>query len=545
MKICFEGGSCRLQNKKIKFMHNKKSYYIPFVLLLSLFSCQPESYDIIIRNGQVLDGSRSEAFTADIGIRSDKIVKVKARLAGTAEREIDASGHIVSPGFIDLHAHLEPMVIDREAQSHVRQGVTFALGGPDGGGPLRLGNYLDSLEAGGIGMNVGYLIGHNTIRNEVLGMVDREPTPEELEAMKALVQEAMDDGAFGISTGLKYLPGTWAKLDEIVALSKVAGQNGGIYTSHLREEGLQLLGGVQEAIDIADQADIPVVLTHHKVVGFPMWGSSTKTLAMVDSARAAGLDVMIDQYPYTASHTNIGILIPSWAMEGGRYDKFAERCQDPVLRDSIKRGIIFNLINDRGGNDLKRVQFSRFNWKPELEGQTLYDWAVSEGMEPSIENGAELVIQAQLHRGANGIFHAMSPEDVERIMQHPQTMIASDGRLSQPGKGHPHPRAYGTFPIVLGEYTREKGVLDLPTAVYKMTGLPAQRLGFQDRGLIKEGYTADITIFDPETVNAQSTFEAPHQYPAGIPYVMVNGQLAVDEGVYKPILAGKVIKRMK
>jgi N-acyl-D-amino-acid deacylase len=258
-------------------------------------------------------------------------------------------------------------------------------------------------------MNVGYLIGHNTIRNEVLGMVDREPTPEELEAMKALVQEAMDDGAFGISTGLKYLPGTWAKLDEIVALSKVAGQNGGIYTSHLREEGLQLLGGVQEAIDIADQADIPVVLTHHKVVGFPMWGSSTKTLAMVDSARAAGLDVMIDQYPYTASHTNIGILIPSWAMEGGRYDKFAERCQDPVLRDSIKRGIIFNLINDRGGNDLKRVQFSRFNWKPELEGQTLYDWAVSEGMEPSIENGAELVIQAQLHRGGQRHFSRHEP----------------------------------------------------------------------------------------------------------------------------------------
>ncbi len=522
-----------------------KNISILTIILFTLFSCQPESYDVIIRNGQVLDGSGSEAFSADIGIRDDRIIKVKANLKGTAQREIDASGHIVSPGFIDLHAHLEPMVFDREAQSHVRQGVTFALGGPDGGGPLSLGTYLDSLQAGGIGMNVGYLIGHNTVRNEVMGMVDREPTSDELEEMKSLIQKAMDDGAFGISTGLKYLPGTWAKLDEIVALSKVAAQNDGIYTSHLREEGLQLMSGVKEAIDIADQADIPVVLTHHKVVGFPMWGSSKKTLAMVDSARTAGLDVMIDQYPYTASHTNIGILIPAWSMEGGRYEKFAERCEDPVLRDSIKQGIIFNLINDRGGNDLKRVQFSRFNWKPELEGKTLYDWALAEGLEPTIENGAELVIQAQLHRGANCIFHAMSSEDVERIMQHPQTMVASDGRLSQPGKGHPHPRAYGTFPIVLGEYTREKGVLDLPTAVYKMTGLPAKRLGFQERGMIKEGYIADITIFDPATVNAQSTFEEPHQYPAGIPYVMVNGQLAVDEGEYKPVLAGKVVKRLK
>ncbi len=522
---------------------NIEKVWFYFLFLSLLYSCQPENYDLVIRNGQLLDGSGSEAFEADIGIRGDQIVRIRPNLKGTAGREIDASGHIVSPGFIDLHAHLEPLPLDREAQSHVRQGVTTALGGPDGGGPLRLGPYLDSLQAGGIGLNIAYLIGHNTVRNEVLGMVNRAPTPEELEKMKALIQTAMDEGAFGISTGLKYLPGTWAKLDEIVALSKVAAQNDGIYTSHLREEGLQLLDGVGEAIKIAELADIPVVLTHHKVVGFPMWGASTKTLAMVDSARAAGLDVMIDQYPYTASHTNIGILIPAWAMEGGRYDAFAERCQDPELRDSIKNGIIFNLINDRGGNDLKRVQFSRFNWKPELEGKTLYDWALAEGLEPTIENGAELVIQAQLHRGANCIFHAMSPEDVERIMQHPQTMVASDGRLSQPGKGHPHPRAYGTFPIVLGEYVREKGVLELRTAIHKMTGLPARRMGLTDRGLLKEGYKADVTIFDPNTVNAQSTFEAPHQYPAGIPYVILNGLVAVDEGVYQAVLAGKVLKK--
>ncbi len=513
------------------------------IIILIFTSCQPEKYDLIIRNGQIIDGSGSEAIGADVGIRGDQIIKIGPNLRGEAKKEIDATGHIVSPGFIDVHAHLEPLIIDNEAQSHVRQGVTLALGGPDGGGPLRIGNYLDSLEKNGIGLNVAYLIGHNSIRNEVLGMVNREPSDEELEKMKGLVQSAMDEGAFGISTGLKYLPGTWAKLDEIIELSKVAAINEGIYTSHLREEGLSLLDGVGEAIQIAELADIPVVLTHHKVVGHPMWGSSTKTLNMVDSARSAGLDVMIDQYPYTASHTNIGILIPSWSMEGGRYDKFAERCQDPVLRDSIKRGIIFNLINDRGGNDLRRVQFSRFNYKPELEGKTIYDWALQEGLEPTIENGAELVIKAQLNRGANCIFHAMSSEDVERIMQHPQTMVASDGRLSQPGKGHPHPRAYGTFPIVLGEYTREKGVLSLHQAVHKMTGMPAKRLGLSNRGLLKEGFIADITIFDAETVNAQSTFEAPHQYPAGIPYVIINGQLVVDEGKYKSVLAGKVIKR--
>ena len=278
-----------------------------------------------------------------------------------------------------------------------------------------------------------------------MALENRAPSNNELTEMKNLIEKGMQDGAFGISTGLKYLPGSFAKLDEVVALSKVAAAHGGIYTSHLREEGLQLLEGVQEAIDIADQANIPVVLTHHKVVGQPMWGSSTKTLKMVEDARARGLDVMIDQYPYTASFTSISILIPAWSMAGGRYDKFAERCKNPVLRDSIKRGIIFNLKNDRGGNDLRRVQIAKFNWKPEWEGKTLNDWVVSEGLEPTLENGAEFIIQAQLHRGASCIFHAMDEADVKRIMAHPQTMIASDGRTTPFGKGHPHPELMEHF----------------------------------------------------------------------------------------------------
>jgi dihydroorotase/N-acyl-D-amino-acid deacylase len=230
-------------------------------------------------------------------------------------------------------------------------------------------------------------------------------------------------------------------------------------------------------------------------------------------------------------------------LEGNPVKEFSRRCEDPILRDSIKRGIIFNLLNDRGGGDLRRIQFGSFDWKPELNGKTLHDWALQEGLEPTVENGAELVIQAQMHRGAGCIFHAISEEDVRRIMQHPQTMVASDGRLSQPGKEHPHPRAYGTFPRVLGHYVREEKVLSLEQALYKMTGQPATRLGLTDRGFIKKGYFADLTLFDPQTIEDKSTFEAPHQYAEGIPYVLINGKIIVDQGVYKDLRAGKALRR--
>lgn len=519
------------------------------IRLLTLFCCISllascgVTADLLIVNGKVLDGSGSAARDLDVAVRKDRIIHVGPALKLPARRVIDAEGMIVSPGFIDIHAHIEPLTTMPDAQSHVRQGVTTALGGPDGGGPLPLGKYLDELEDQGTGINVAYLVGHNSVRNEVMGLVNREPTAEELKKMEALVDKSMREGAYGISTGLKYLPGTYAKLDEIIALSKVASGRDGIYTSHLREEGLGLIEAVAEAITISEQADIPVVLTHHKAMGQPMWGKSRQTLAMVDSARAAGLDVMMDQYPYTASHTGISVLIPAWALEGHPITEFTKRCEDPVLRDSIKAGIMDNLVNDRGGGDLRRVQFSRFNWKPELEGKTLYDWALAEGKEPSIETGAELVIAAQLHRGAQCIFHAMDEQDVKRIMQHPFSMVASDGRLSKPGQGHPHPRAYGTFPRVLGHYSRDEGVLPLEEAVRKMTSLPAQRIGLPDRGMIREGNYADITIFDPERVIDESTFEDPHRYPSGIEYVIINGRLAVDDGEFQNKLLGRILRK--
>jgi dihydroorotase/N-acyl-D-amino-acid deacylase len=272
-----------------------------------------------------------------------------------------------------------------------------------------------------------------------------------------------------------------------------------------------------------------------------MWGKSVLTLAMVDSARKAGTDVMIDQYPYTATHTGIGILVPSWAMAGGDAE-FAKRLANPVLKDSIVRGIVDNIVNDRGGGDLARVQFSRVTWDTSLEGKTLKDWAVRRKMAPTPANGAVLVIEAMLQGGANAIYHVLDEGDVRRIMVSPFTMIASDGRLSQPGDGHPHPRAYGTFPRVLGEYVRGQRLMSLATAVHKMTEMPAKRLGLTDRGVLRVGGVADVVVFDARTVKDRSTFTEPHQYPVGIETVIVNGQVAVRGGTPTGVKAGRVLE---
>lgn len=500
-------------------------------------------FDVLIAGGSVVDGTGRAAQRLDVGIRGDRIVAMAPALArDRAATVIDAAGRVVSPGFIDLHAHLEPLLQLPLAESALRQGVTLALGGPDGGSPLPLAPYMDSVRSARPGINVAYLVGHNDVRRAVMGMSDKAPTPSELSRMQALVRQAMQDGAFGLSTGLLYLPGTYSNVDEVVALAKVAAEAGGIYTSHLRKEGIGLLDGVGEALEIGRRAKIPVVLTHHKAVGQVMWGKSAVTLAMVDSARKAGTDVMIDQYPYTATHTGIGVLVPSWAMAGGN-EEFARRLANPVLKDSITRGIVFNILNDRGGGDLSRVQFSRVSWDKSLEGKTLKDWATRRNLAPTPENGAALVLEAMQKGGANAIYHVLDEQDVRRIMVHPQTMIASDGRLSQPGDGHPHPRAYGTFPRVLGEYVRAQQLLPLATAVHKMTGMPAQRLGLRDRGVLRVGAMADVVVFNAGTVKDQSTFTEPHQYPTGIETVLVNGEIAVRRGAATGARAGRVTRR--
>ena len=504
-----------------------------------------ERYDVLIRGATIHDGSGGAPFTGDAGVRDGRIARVSRGPIGRAEagRIIDAAGLVLAPGFIDLHAHVEPLLRLPGTESALRQGVTTLVGNPDGGGFHPIGRMLDSIAAVRTGVNVAFLVGHNTIRRQVMGMADRAPAGAELERMTSLVRRAMAEGAFGLSTGLKYLPGAFARTDEVIALARAAGDSGGIYTSHLREEGLGLLDGVAEAITIGREARLPVVLTHHKAVGTPSWGKSAVTTAMVDSAVRAGIDVWMDQYPYTATSTGIAVLVPAWANAGGD-SAFRRRVAEPATRDSIRRDIVFNLINDRGGGDLSRVQFSSVSWKPELNGKTLADYARMKGVAPTPENGGDLVIEIELAGGASAIYHVLDERDVERIMRHPRTMIASDGRLSDPADAdHPHPRAYGTFPRVLGRYVREQRVIPLADAIRKMTALPADRLRLADRGRIAEGMAADLVLFDPATVIDRATFERPAQYPDGIPYVLVNGVLAIDAGRPTGARAGRVLRR--
>ena len=519
------------------------------LLMLSLLApaalrAQAE-WTLLITGGTVVDGTGAARYAADIAVAGDRIVLVSRTPLdpSRAARVIDARGLIVAPGFLDLHAHLEPLLSMPDAKSAVTQGVTFALGGPDGSGPFPLAAYLDSAQRAGLGMNVGYLVGHNTVRRMVMGTENRAPTPNELARMVALIRRGMGDGAFGISTGLRYVPGFYSETDEVVALSRAAADSGGIYTSHLREEGLGLIEGVAEAITIARDARIPVVLTHHKAVGALMWGKTAVTRAMVDSARAAGLDVMVDQYPYTASQTSLSVLIPPWALSGGR-EALRARLAQPALRDSIERGIVELLRTDRGGGDTRRVQFGSVSWDRSLEGKTLYDFAERRGVGPSLEAAAKLVLEGELNGGASMVYHIIDEGDVRRVMQHPQAMIASDGRLTRPGQGVPHPRAYGTFPRVLGHYVREQAVISLETAVHKMTGMPARRLGLAgQRGCLAQGCYADIAIFDAATVGSPATFEQPHQYATGIPYVIVNGVPVVDGGAFTEARPGRALKR--
>lgn len=523
---------------------NHKLYTLVMVVVSSLTSpllLGQTTFDIVIKGGRVIDGSGNPWYKADVGILGERIVSIGDLSNSSAEQVIDATGLVVSPGFIDPHTHAIQGIFDvPNAESALLQGVTTLTEGNDGSSPYPIDEHYKKITDTKISPNWAVFVGQGTIREIVIGTEDREATSAELERMKSMVAEAMEQGALGISTGLFYVPGSFTSTEEVIELSKVAADYNGIYISHMREEAAQLLDSVNETIRIGEEAGIPVQMTHHKVIGAQNWGASVESLRLVDEARARGVDVTIDQYPYTASQTSINALIPQWAQEGGR-DKLLDRINSPETRPLVKDAIIEKILFDRGGGHPKNVFISRNSWDQSMEGKNLADLTIERGLEPTPANAADVVFDIIRGGGASAVYHAIDAADVDRIMRHPASAIGSDGAVSVFGEGAPHPRQYGTFARVLGYYVRERGVITLEEAVRKMSSASARRLGIHDRGLLTNGYFADIAVFDADEIADKATFENPHQYAVGMKYVLVNGQLVVANGRHTGTRPGKVL----
>lgn len=512
------------------------------LLVPVVLGAQPPSYDLIIRGGRIVDGTGSPWYRADLAVRGDTIVRIAPRIEASAARVIDAKGMVVAPGFIDIHTHARRGIFEvPTADNYVRQGVTTLMEGPDGSSPIPLAPFLSKVAATRITPNFGSFVGQGSIRTAVMGDVNRPATPEERERMRSMVRQAMEEGAFGLSSGLFYVPGTFTPTDEVVDLARVAGSMGGIHISHMRDEAKGVLDSVRETIAIGEQGGLPTQITHHKIIGKKYWGRSVDTLRLVDDARARGVDVTIDQYPYTASSTSIGsALLPAWALEGGA-GATRTRLKDPATRAKVQAETANILRDERGGGDPKNVVVARCDWDQSLAGMDLAAITAKRGLPVSIETAADTAIWIVEQGGAQGIFHAISEEDLQRIVVHPATMIGSDGEIPMFGRNHPHPRSYGTFVRVLGVYVREKKLLPLEVAVQKMSAFPAQRLGLADRGVLREGLKADVVVFDPATVRDTATFDKPHSYAEGVRYVLVNGQVVFEIGVMTPARPGRVL----
>jgi N-acyl-D-amino-acid deacylase len=502
---------------------------------------------LVLRNGRIVDGTGSAWYAADVGVRGDTIVRIAPSIPEPATRVIDIGGQVIAPGFIDIHSHARRGIFEvPTADNYIRQGVTTVIEGPDGDSPVPLAPFFAKLEALPKSINIGSFIGQGSVRSAVIGNVNRRPTNEELGKMKALVEQGMKDGAFGLSSGLFYVPGTFTPTEEVIELAKVAARFGGIYISHMRDEAAGVTASVRETITIGEQGGLPTQVTHHKIIGSSNWGQSTATLRLIDEARARGVDATIDQYPYTASSTSIQSgLLPAWALEGTR-DDLRKRLSDPPTRAKIKTESVRALQFERGGGDPKNVVIARCDWDTELAGKNLAEVTRQRrGLEPTVENAAETAIWIAEQGGCSGIFHAIDEQDIERILRHPATMIGSDGEIPVFGKAAPHPRSYGTFARVLAVYVREKKTLTLEEAVRKMTSFPAQRLGLLDRGLLRPGMKADIVVFDPTRVRDAATFEKPHQYAEGFSQVIVNGQVVFERQAMTSARPGKVLYRQR
>ncbi len=512
---------------------------------------QAPAYDIVIRNGRVLDGRGNPWIAADVGIRDGRIVKIGV-IAGTAKQEIDARAKYVSPGWFDMMDQ-SGGILPRNglADNKVRQGVTTALGG-EGGTPVPAGkvaDYFHTLEQGGISLNFGTYYGATQARTAIIGPVSRTPNAEELDRMRALVDTAMRAGALGVTTALIYPPSSYHTTDELVELAKVAAKYGGLYASHIRGEGKDLLDAVREAIAIGERSGAPVEIFHLKAAYQPGWGKLMKQARLViDSARARGVDVAADQYPYTAGGTGLEATIPSWAFDGGQ-DSLRARLKDPAIRARLKKEVEtgspgwWNIVEASGGWKNIVLGNARNEKNAQYVGKNLAEIAKSMHKDPR-DAAWDLVLDGQGR--VTAIYHMMSEEDVREAIQYPWVSIGSDaGAALEPGKvdllGLPHPRSYGTFPRVIAKYVRDDKVLTLSDAIRKMTSWPATRMRIADRGAIAVGNWADITIFDFDRIKDLSTYESPVAFPEGVDYVLVNGVVVVDQGRHTGAKPGKVM----
>ncbi len=511
-----------------------------WLLLLFCFpllaGAQP-ACDLLLRNGKIIDGTGNSWYYGSVAIKDGKIIAIGRDVNNPAKKIIDASGLIIAPGFIDVHTHLEgDEAKEPFAANFIYDGVTTCITGNCGSSNVDISKYLKWIDSLKLSINVATLIGHNDVRKAVMGRANRDATPAEMQQMEQLVDKAMKDGAVGLSTGLIYIPGTYTKTPEIVALAKIASAYHGVYASHMRDEGDSVTQAIEEALTIGREAKIPVEISHFKLSGQQNWGRSKITVPMIEAARKEGIEVTIDQYPYTASSTSISTLIPDEILADGQ-DSINARLAKPEIRKYVINSILARL-KKRGLKHLSYAVVAYYSTDTTYNGKSIEQINQMKGGKHKAKVEAEVVIDIMQHGGASAVFHGMGDEDIERIMRYPFNMFASDASIRVFGFANPHPRGYGTNARVLAEYVRDKKILSLEEAIRRMTSLPAQKFQLNDRGLLRVGYAADIVVFDEKTVQDLSTYDKPHAYSTGFKYVIVNGVLTVDEGKHNGARAG-------
>ncbi len=486
-----------------------------------------QQYDLVIRNGRIVDGSGNPWFRGDIGIKDGRITRIGYIDSSALSKVIDARNQIVAPGFIDVHSHVESIYSLPAAENFVRMGVTSLVTGNCGSSTTEVGEFLGRVSAEPLAVNISTLIGHGSVRRKILGLEDRAPTPEEMAKMEALVEEGMKDGAVGLSTGLIYVPGTYAKTDEITSLARVAARYHGIYATHMRNEGEHVADAIKESIQIGEQAGLPVEISHFKISARKYWGQTPMTIGLVRDARARGLAVTVDQYAYTASSTSLDVRLPSWLRANG-LDEAKKRLADKATREKVISDMKESLKRS-GFKDYSYAMVANYSSDRSFNGKSIAEITKQVRGKNDVKNQIEQIIAMYEAGGAAMVYHGMSEDDVQRIMREPFTMIASDSGVRKVDESVPHPRGYGNNVRVLGRYVRELQLISLEDAIRKMTSLPAQTFGFRDRGLLREGFAADLVIFDEQTIADRATFDKPYQFPVGISHVVVNGQAVFVE----------------